>query len=288
MQMEAVISTLLAAAAFLKRPFGDVATQAIKDGYEALKAHLRRQLEAKPEAVDVLELATVKPDSLVRRALLAEECAGCGWEKDPELQALACQLAARLPLTPAPVAPNLRIMGTGNRVQVAGRDLVTTTKHVMRNEITPDERHLTVEQSEELKAVMGELALRIAGKGGRPNFAGAHRMLQRRFKVASYLLVPREEFAAAIAFLKQQRAAHRSGLLPCNPAAYRNDFYRAIYSAARELRWEGGRVYEFATAALGLKKPVASLKQLGLVQLRKLASAMRAQSKASRVVDQAP
>jgi len=113
-------------------------------------------------------------------------------------------------------------------------------------------------------------------------------MLQRRFKVASYLLVPREEFAAAIAFLKQQRAAYRSGLLPCNPAAYRNDFYRAIYSAARELRWEGGRVYEFATAALGLKKPVASLKQLGLVQLRKLANAMRAQSKVSRAVNQAP
>lgn len=287
MQTETILATLLAAAAFLKRPLGDVTVQAIRDGYEALKAHLRRKLATKPDAVDALELATEKPESLIRQALLAEECAPCRLEHDEELRALSSRLAGLLPAVGSPVQ-NVHISGSDNRIQVAGRDLVTTTRHVTRNAITPDDRHVTVEQGGQLKAVIGELALRLAGGSCRPNFAGAHRMLQRRFKVASYLLVPREQFAEALAFLRQQRAAHRSGLLPCNPAAYRNDFYRAIYSAARELRWEGGRVYEFATATLGLKKPVASLKQLGLVQLRKLAGAMRSQSNASRTVKQAP
>ena len=102
--------------------------------------------------------------------------------------------------------------GSGNSVQVAGRDLIHTAKHIQRNTITPDERHLSVEQREQVQAVVSELAARLAGNDGAPNFAGAHRMLQRRFNVASYLLLPREKFAEALAFLKQQRAIHRSRL----------------------------------------------------------------------------
>lgn len=287
MQTETILATLLAAAAFLKRPLGDVAIQAIRDGYEALKTHLRRKLEAKPDAMDALELATEKPESLIRRALLAEECAALELEKDDELRALSAKLAALLPVSTGAIQ-DVRVTGDRNRVQVAGRDLVTTTKHVTRNAITPNARHITVEQGEQLKTVIGELAVRLSGKPNRPNFAGAHRMLQQRFGVASYLLLPCERFAEALVFLKRQRAAHRSGLLPCNPAVYRNDFYRAIYSAARELRWEGARVYDFATATLGLKKPVASLKQLGLIQLRKVAGAMRSQVRAAGTGKLAP
>ena len=60
--------------------------------------------------------------------------------------------------------------------------------------------------------MVGELAGRLAGDNGEPNFAAAHRTLQRRFKVASYLLIPRESFADAMAFLKQQRAINRGRL----------------------------------------------------------------------------
>jgi hypothetical protein len=112
-------------------------------------------------------------------------------------------------------------------------------------------------------------------------------MLQQRFGVASYLLLPREHFAEALVFLKQQRAARRSNLLPRNPAAYRNDLFRAVFSAARELRWDGQRVYEFATATLGQKNPVASLKELSLTQLQRLTAVMRQQTRRSRTGEQA-
>ena len=96
-------------------------------------------------------------------------------------------------------------------------------------------------------------------------------MLQRRYNVASYLLLPREKFAEALAFLKHQRAIHRSRLIRRNPVAYRNDFFRAIFAGARELGWDGEQVYRFATEKLELKTAVASLKALGPVQLNTLA-----------------
>jgi hypothetical protein len=72
MQTEAIITTLLAAATFLKRPLQDVAGQPLKDAYEAAKHYLRRKFGQDSEAAKALELATGKPESLIRKALLAE------------------------------------------------------------------------------------------------------------------------------------------------------------------------------------------------------------------------
>jgi hypothetical protein len=132
--------------------------------------------------------------------------------------------------------------------------------------------------------VVAELAGRLAGEDGEPNFAAAHRMLQRRFNVASYLLLPRESFADAMAFLKQQRAINRGRLLRRNPVAYRNDFFRAIFAGGRELGWGGEQVYQFATAHLGLKRHVGSLKELGARQLKSVAEAMQRKVAGSRIV----
>ena len=57
--------------------------------------------------------------------------------------------------------------------------------------------------------------------------------------------------------------------------AYRNDFFRAIFAGARELGWDGERVYQFASETLALGRPVASLKDLGPVQLKSLAGAVQ-------------
>jgi hypothetical protein len=54
---------------------------------------------------------------------------------------------------------------------------------------------------------------------------------------------------------------------------YANDLYRAIFAGARELGWDGERVYQFAAKKLTLKSPLASLKELGPVQLKVLAEA---------------
>src|SRR5476649_783149 len=275
MQTETIFATLLTAAAFLKKPVQDLVTGSLRDAYDATKAHLRRKFGESSEAANALDLATAKPESLIRKALLAEESASSGLSTDVVLHGLVERLSSLIPAWVQVTGPYVRVSGSGNSVQVAGRDLIHTAKHIQRNTITPDERHLPVAQREQVRLVIGELAARLAGDDGAPNFAGAHRMLQRRYNVASYLLLPREKFAEALAFLKQQRAIHRSRLLRRNPVAYRNDFFRAIFAGARELGWEGARVYQFASEALGLSRAVVSLKELGPVQLKSLAGAVQ-------------
>lgn len=283
MQTETIFATLLTAAAFLKKPVQDLVTGSLRDAYDATKAHLRKKFGENSEAANALDMATAKPESLIRKALLVEESAASDLSTDAVLHGLIERLSSLLPASVQVTGPCVRVNGSGNNVQVAGRDLIHTAKHVQRNAITPDERHLSVEQREQIQSVISELAARLAGDDGALNFAGAHRMLQRRFNVASYLLLPREKFAEALAFLKQQRAIHRSRLLRRNPVAYRNDFFRAIFAGARELGWEGERVYQFATEALALGWPVASLKELGPVQLKSLAGAIQRRVACARV-----
>ena len=282
MQTETILATLLTAAAFLKKPVQDMVTDSIRAAYDATKAHLRKRFGESSEAANALEMATAKPESLIRKALLVEESASSGLSTDAVLHGLIERLSSLLPASVRDTGPCVRVSGSGNSVQVAGRDLIHTAKHIQRNTITPDERHLSVEQRDQLQSVISELAARLAGDDGSPNFAGAHRMLQRRFNVASYLLLPRERFAEALAFLKQQRAIHRSRLQRRNPAAYRNDFFRAIFAGARELGWEGERVYQFASEALGLSRAVVSLKELGPVQLKSLAGAVQRRAACAR------
>jgi hypothetical protein len=277
MQTESIFATLLAAAAFLKHPVQDVAAESIKDAYTAAKKYLRQKFGEDSEAADALELATAKPESLMRKALLAEESALADLERDAELARLIEHLAALLPPT-NDVHQNVRVVGDGNRVQVAGRDLIHTEKLVRRNTITPDERHLSVEQRDRLRDVAGEIARRLNGGG----IAAVHAMLQRRFQVPSYLLIPRERFGDALSFLRQQRAIRRSRLRTDDPVAYANDFYRAIFAGARELGWDGEQVYRFATEKLTLKNPLTSLKELGSVQLKSLATAVQREVRAKR------
>jgi predicted small secreted protein len=278
MQTDAIITTLLAAAAFLKRPLQDVTAQPLKDAYEAAKNYLRKKFGEGSEAAKALELATGKPESLIRKALLAEEITPADLGNDPEVTALVERLAALLPASSSPAWQSVHVAGQGNTVQVAGRDIIHTEKHVQRNAITPDERHLTVEQREKLNGLVGELAARLANEGGTPNFAAAHRMLQRRFNVASYLLILRKNYEDALGFLRQRCAINRSRLRNRNPAAYQNDFFRSIHARREKLGWDKPQLHRFACEKLGLKTPIASLKDLGPIQLKSLAEFMQRQA----------
>jgi len=275
MSTETIIATLLRAAACLKAPLQEVVSQSLKDAYVAAKNYLAGKFRAHPDAADALEKATAKPDSIARAELLREEAQGASLEDDAELARLVAALDALLPAREF-VQQSVRVSGAGNRVQVAGGDLViTTAKHYRRNVITPDERHVTREQRESLRRVIREVAQRLAYDDGGPNFAVAHRMLQRRFNVVSYALIVRADFAEALAYLKQQRAIYRSRLRRRNPAAYAGDLFRIIFARAHELGWEKERVCRFAEEKLELRQPITSLNRLGPNQLRSLANFMR-------------
>lgn len=268
-----IITTLLAAAAWLKEPAHAVASQALRDLYDATKYYLKRKLAPHRDAAAALELATDKPTSAARKSLLIEEAGPADLSADEELHGLVRRLAALLSASDF-AAQSVHVEGSGNEVKVAGRDLIVTERHVRRVAITPDERHLMHEQRRRLLEVIHELAERLALPNGRPNLAAVHGMLQRRFDVPSYLLIPRERYPEALAFLEQQRAIHRSALRRHDPA-FRRDLFRAIFSRATELGWSKDRVHEFASERLYLREPLTSLKQLGPQQLRTLVERMR-------------
>ena len=209
MQPEAIISTLLHAARLLKKPVVGIAGEAIRDAYEAAKAYLRDKFGPDSDGAKTLDLATEKPESALRKALLVEETTTAGVASDVALRHLIDALAATLPVLQPAAEQQVHVTGTLNRVNVAGRDIVTTERVVNRNTITPDGRHLTAGQRSQLRPRISELAYRLAGRDARPRYAAVHAMLQERFNVASYLLIPQECFPEAQRFLQQQCAIHR-------------------------------------------------------------------------------
>jgi hypothetical protein len=281
MNPEAIITTLLAAAAFLKKPVQDIAIQSIKDVYEAARYYLRKRFGEHSDAAKVLDLAAQKPESEMRKAVLVEETVAAGLHTDAELIRLATKLADLLPHASSASGQQVQVSGVRNHVCVAGRDVISTSRVVQRTVITPDERHVSAEQREQIKGVIAEIATRLAHEDGRPNFAAGHRMLQRRFGVPSYAMLPRERFDEALQFLKRQRAAFRANLRRRNPAGFATDLHRAIFARAGELGWSRHAVYAFAQEKLGLSSTVRSLRELGPQQLARLANAMRSSAMAA-------
>jgi len=275
MNTESIVSVIMAAASVLKDPATAIASQALKDLYAAAKYYLRKKFADRPDAAKALEFATEKPRSAARKATLVEEAEPAELHRDAELVALIERLRAELPLPPEAERVSVTVEGRSNQVNVAGRDLFVSRQLVRRNVITPDDRHLAREQRARLLEVIHELAARLGGDDGAPNLSAVHAMLQRRFDVSSYLLIPRERYPEALSFLRQQRAIHRGTLRRRNPAAFRQDLFRAIFSRGTELGWSRDQVYDFARERLELKQPVTSLKQLGAVQLQRLAEKLR-------------
>lgn len=273
MPREEFIRILLAAAAFLKAPLELVAAHSLKDIYQAAKTYLSGKLGLGSSANHALDMALEKPESEARQTLLHEEAAGL--EMDSELARLGETLKALLPAGAGPIRQNVRVTGRGNQVQVAGGDIVTTTRQVRRNILTPGEGHLSADQRRQLVRLIAEVADRFAGEDGRPRFGAVHAMLQQRFGVVSYLVIPTGKFAEAVSFLQRQRAIHRSRLRGRNPTAYRLDFLRAIHARRLALGWLKPQLYAFATEKLALKHPLTSLTMLGPNQLKTLSESMR-------------
>lgn len=209
MQLDAIIQTLLSAAAFLKKPLADAAGHSIKELFDAACHYLKRKFGEHSDGAKVLALAVEKPESAMREAVLVEEAGAAGLAGDTDLARLAEQIALLLPVIAERSGHSVQVSGRQNKVVVAGRDVIHAERVVHRSAIAPDETHVSADQRKQIRALIGELAARLAGDGGRPNFAAGHTMLQRKFGVVSYALIPRERFAEAVCYLKQRCVVQR-------------------------------------------------------------------------------
>ncbi len=273
MQTDAIISTLLSAARFLKKPVQEIASQSLRDAYTAAKNHLGKKFGENSEAARALGLATEKPESAARKALLIEETAARELETDAELARLIARLIELLP-DGVNAGQKIHVAGRNNRIQVAGHDIINTERNVHRSQITPDARHIDGAQKKKLQPVIADLADRLAGEDGKRRFGAVHSMIQRKFKVSAFALIPKERFEEVLNFLNQQRAIQRSRLRHRNPAAYQQDFFRAIHARCSALGWDKSQLHQFAAEKLGLKRPLVSLRELGTIQLKSVLESM--------------
>jgi len=246
MKLETILNSLQAAETLLKAPLQEAVSQALKDAYCATKAYLQKKLGN--------DYADLQPATS---------------EADPELDRLSEELQSLIANARTPAA-EVHVIGSHNHVQYAARDLVIKTeRNVRRNVVIPDERHLSGPQLETVRNLIKEVAGRISGTDSEIKFAAVHRMLQRRFGIASYLLISRECGEEAIGYLKQQRT------ILSGKGKYQNDLFRSIFAGAREMGWDRFQVYLFAAETLHLKQPIQSLKQLNHPQLKELCQAVR-------------
>jgi hypothetical protein len=170
-------------------------------------------------------------------------------------------------------AGNVIYVNTGGDAQVAGRDININTRRVVRTTVAAPPGSLSPAQAKRLKDAIDKLVtIEATGgvlEGDRPRlYAKWHTILKDRFVVASYKEIPAARAGEALAWLKQVAAMNRPKLRRVDPAAWRNEHYKAIWARSRQLGLSKGDVY--AIVLTHLEKQVISLKSLSDASVRKL------------------
>ena len=156
-----------------------------------------------------------------------------------------------------------------NNIQVGG-DYITTNKITKKTEVLYDEDvHITDAQAKDIKDRVFKIAESRLGenKFNNPPYGFVYNGLYKRFKITSYKLLPKEKYNDAIKWLDKQIAIYRPKLKNVDAEQYRNDMYKSIHARARQL---GINIYDFASSAFELKKPITSLKELSDMRLKRL------------------
>ena len=152
----------------------------------------------------------------------------------------------------------------GSENVVAGRDININKKVVKRNEVRPDPggRHITEEQALRIRDLVGKYVDTQKEAGQHPTPGKLYAKLYKDFQVPSYREIALSDFNTAVTWLQQQIALLRPKLRRRNPAAWRNQYYTAIYARARSIGMTKEDVYDLAFQNLDLRHPISSLKEL--------------------------
>lgn len=119
--METILAAIMGALTMLAEP-------AIKDGYDALKALLRRKTGEKSAVVNAVENLEKDPASKGRRLTLEEDLGKAGLDRDDEVLRLARALLEKLGGSVAGSGTTVTQTVTGSENIFSGTGNVTVTK----------------------------------------------------------------------------------------------------------------------------------------------------------------
>jgi hypothetical protein len=104
---------------------GEVVQQGVVDAYSALKKLITDKFGANSDVADAVTKVEQDPQSQARQAVLAEEVAKAGTDKDPEIKAAADALLEKLGQLPDGSAL-INQVATGNYIAVAAQHSTAT------------------------------------------------------------------------------------------------------------------------------------------------------------------
>lgn len=160
------------------------------------------------------------------------------------------------------------VVGNGN--VVAGRDVIHTPRIITKRVIQPRPEDISEEEAAEIKRLIDELAAIDVAAGRSDSHGKWYGSLYKTFGVTSYKTIPKYKDEDVITWLRQQTDRNMPKLRRTNNEEWRHRRYTAIYAKAIHLGLSKANVYEMAFDRLKLKKPIASLKELGEQNLDRL------------------
>lgn len=164
-----------------------------------------------------------------------------------------------------------QIEGNNNiQIGVHHGDIIHTEKVIRKTEVIHDSNtHISDAQAKEIRDRVKKIAEEKAGERRYTSapYGLVYATLYNRYGITKYTLLPKDKYEDAIKWLDKQIAIYRPKLKHVDPEQYRKDMYKSIHAKANQLNIN---IHEFATTALGLKKPISSLKELSDTRLKKL------------------
>jgi hypothetical protein len=155
-------------------------------------------------------------------------------------------------------------------------------KKVVRPQITRDPGDITEETAHIIQDLIRQLGETDQQAGKTPAYGGWQQRLKNRYKVASYRKLTIEQGENAIKWLKQELGRKIPSLRRTNNDEWRKRVYAGIWGAAKQLGLDHDAVHAFANAELDLKKPIASLTDLGEQKLEQLRNKLRNRTRRNR------
>ncbi len=160
------------------------------------------------------------------------------------------------------------------------------------DKFTPDEKHVTAEQRDDLRKVHDEIVKRLIAKKAhlddetlKKEYGKWAGIVWNQFhetyetKTNGLQSLPLEKFDEAKSWLLQYRASNDTKLKRANPQAFRNTLTKTIYSLTKPLGWTKEELYAFAAEKLNYAEPITSLNDLGNSQLELVRDRVRYEAK---------